>query len=87
MSEPSTSVKESEGVKRKREEMGAATYARVQRYLITVEYMGTRFLGFQRQKGKRTVQGCLEVLCFRQNFATCFSVLRQTLNPELLIDF
>ena len=59
--EPSTAVKGSEGVKRKREEMVAASNAGVQRYLATVEYMGTRFLGFQRQRDKRTVQGCLEV--------------------------
>lgn len=58
--EPSTAVKGSEGVKRKREEMVAASNAGVQRYLATVEYMGTRFLGFQRQRDKRTVQGCLE---------------------------
>lgn len=64
MSEQGPSVKATEGVKRKREEMGAATNAGVQRYLLTVEYMGTRFLGFQRQKEKRTVQGCLEVLFF-----------------------
>lgn len=52
----------SEGAKRKREDMAHSAKAGVQRYLITVEYIGTRFLGFQRQKGKRTVQGCLEVL-------------------------
>lgn len=40
--------------------MAHSAKAGVQRYLITVEYIGTRFLGFQRQKGKRTVQGCLE---------------------------
>ncbi|KAG0556871.1 hypothetical protein KC19_11G085600 [Ceratodon purpureus] len=58
--EASAAVKGSEGVKRKREEMIAVGKAGVQRYLVTVEYMGTRFLGFQRQRDKRTVQGCLE---------------------------
>ncbi len=59
--DPSSAVKGFEGLKRKREEMVAATRAGVQRYLVTVEYMGTRFLGFQKQRDKRTVQGCLEV--------------------------
>jgi hypothetical protein len=55
-------VEDSECLKRKREEeemVGA--YSGIQRYLVTVEYNGTRFLGFQRQKDKRTVQGVLEV--------------------------
>ena len=39
----------------------------MQRYLITVEYVGSRYLGFQKQKGQqaRTVQGALEVSFFR----------------------
>ena len=34
----------------------------MQRYLITVEYVGSRYFGFQKQKGQqaRTVQGALE---------------------------
>ena len=32
-----------------------------QRYLLTVEYVGTAFLGWQKQQGGRTVQGQLEV--------------------------
>ena len=32
-----------------------------QRYLLTVEYIGTAFLGWQKQRGGRTVQGQLEV--------------------------
>eukprot|EP00250_Pteridium_aquilinum_P010792 c19628_g1_i3 orf=66-1112(+) len=34
----------------------------MQRYLVTVEYIGSRYLGFQKQKGQdcRTVQGALE---------------------------
>ena len=32
-----------------------------QRYLLTVEYIGTAFLGWQKQQGGRTVQGQLEV--------------------------
>lgn len=34
----------------------------MQRYLVTVEYVGSRYLGFQKQKGqdRKTVQGALE---------------------------
>lgn len=34
---------------------------RVQRYLIAVEYIGTRFFGSQKQPNCRTVVGALEV--------------------------
>lgn len=34
---------------------------RSQRYLVSIEYIGTRFLGSQRQPNFRTVIGCLEV--------------------------
>lgn len=54
-------VEDSECLKRKREEEMVGAYSGIQRYLVTVEYNGTRFLGFQRQKDKRTVQGVLEV--------------------------
>eukprot|EP00249_Psilotum_nudum_P013179 c24198_g1_i1 orf=203-541(+) len=33
-----------------------------QRYLLTIEYIGTSFVGWQKQKQTRTVQGVLEVL-------------------------
>ncbi|KAH7433966.1 hypothetical protein KP509_07G095000 [Ceratopteris richardii] len=38
------------------------TAGNMQRYLVTVEYIGTRYFGFQKQKGQdcRTVQGALE---------------------------
>ncbi|KAL2622516.1 hypothetical protein R1flu_002721 [Riccia fluitans] len=42
---------------------GMAQNGRMQRYLVTVEYAGTRFLGWQKQKNRpdlRTVQGTLE---------------------------
>ncbi|XP_024534717.1 uncharacterized protein LOC9657083 isoform X2 [Selaginella moellendorffii] len=32
----------------------------IQRYLVGIEYIGTRFSGWQRQEGVRTVQGTLE---------------------------
>jgi hypothetical protein len=58
----------SEGKKRKwvREDnmMANSNGGGIQRYFITVEYLGTRFLGFQKQKGMRTVQGVLEVKSF-----------------------
>ena len=48
------SVAESEG-------MGGARISRAQRYLVAVEYAGTRFSGSQQQPDKRTVVGVLEV--------------------------
>ncbi len=58
----------SEGKKRKwaREDnmMASSNGGGIQRYFITLEYVGTRFLGFQKQKGMRTVQGVLEVKSF-----------------------
>ncbi len=58
----------SEGKKRKwaREDnmVASSNGGGIQRYFITVEYVGTRFLGFQKQKGMRTVQGVLEVKSF-----------------------
>jgi tRNA pseudouridine38-40 synthase len=41
--------------------MGGARISRAQRYLIAVEYAGTRFSGSQQQPNKRTVVGVLEV--------------------------
>jgi tRNA pseudouridine38-40 synthase len=43
------------------EAMGGARISRAQRYLIAVEYAGTRFSGSQQQPDKRTVVGVLEV--------------------------
>lgn len=39
----------------------------MQRYLVTVEYIGSRYLGFQKQKGQdcRTIQGALEEAFFK----------------------
>lgn len=61
---------EEEGLKRKREEM-LGTDCGIQRYLVTVEYIGTRFLGFQKQKNMRTVQGVLEVISQYQEYVGC----------------
>lgn len=41
---------------------------KVQRYLVAIEYIGTRFSGSQKQLNCRTVAGVLEV------FFTCYSV-------------
>ena len=41
--------------------MGGARISRAQRYLVAVEYAGTRFFGSQQQPNKRTVVGVLEV--------------------------
>jgi len=35
---------------------------KIQRYLVAVEYIGTRFFGFQKQLTDRTVAGVLEVV-------------------------
>lgn len=35
---------------------------RAQRYLVAIEYIGTRFFGSQKQPNCRTVTGTLEVL-------------------------
>jgi tRNA pseudouridine38-40 synthase len=43
------------------EAMGGARISRAQRYLVAVEYAGTRFSGSQQQPDKRTVVGVLEV--------------------------
>lgn len=40
-----------------------STNKRIQRYLIAVEYIGTRFSGSQKQLNCRTVVGVLEVFC------------------------
>lgn len=40
------------------------TNKRIQRYLIAVEYIGTRFSGSQKQLNCRTVVGVLEVFCY-----------------------
>ncbi|RWW28990.1 hypothetical protein GW17_00006506 [Ensete ventricosum] len=40
---------------------GMSQNPRVQRYLVAVEYIGTRFSGSQRQPNCRTVVGVLEV--------------------------
>lgn len=38
---------------------------RVQRYLVAIEYIGTRFSGSQQQLNCRTVTGVLQVGCCR----------------------
>lgn len=35
---------------------------RIQRYLVAIEYIGTRFSGAQKQSSGRTVVGVLEVI-------------------------
>lgn len=40
-----------------------STNKRIQRYLMAVEYIGTRFSGSQKQRNCRTVVGVLEVFC------------------------
>ncbi|KAF0897935.1 hypothetical protein E2562_001637 [Oryza meyeriana var. granulata] len=44
----------------KGEEMAGARNPRAQRYLVAVEYVGTRFSGSQQQPNQRTVVGVLE---------------------------
>lgn len=44
--------------------MASARNPRVQRYLVAVEYIGTRFSGSQQQPNQRTVVGVLEVRRF-----------------------
>ncbi|KAG8093466.1 hypothetical protein GUJ93_ZPchr0012g18810 [Zizania palustris] len=44
----------------KSEEMAGALNPRAQRYLVAVEYVGTRFSGSQQQPNQRTVVGVLE---------------------------
>ena len=43
------------------EVMAVARNPRAQRYLVAVEYIGTRFAGSQQQPNQRTVVGVLEV--------------------------
>lgn len=43
------------------EVMAGARNPRAQRYLVAVEYIGTRFSGSQKQPNQRTVTGVLEV--------------------------
>ena len=43
------------------EAMAGARNPRAQRYLVAVEYVGTRFSGSQQQPNQRTVVGVLEV--------------------------
>lgn len=43
------------------EMMAGARNPRAQRYLVAVEYIGTRFSGSQKQPNQRTVTGVLEV--------------------------
>lgn len=40
---------------------------RLQRYLVAIEYIGTRFSGAQQQTNCRTVVGVLEVILFLYN--------------------
>lgn len=51
---------------------GMSHNSKAQRYLIAVEYIGTRFSGSQRQPNCRTVVGVLEVMLFACN--TSFDV-------------
>lgn len=41
---------------------------RIQRYLVAIEYVGTRFSGSQQQLNCRTVMGVLEVFLFIFSF-------------------
>uniref|UniRef100_A0A0E0REU2 tRNA pseudouridine synthase n=1 Tax=Oryza rufipogon TaxID=4529 RepID=A0A0E0REU2_ORYRU len=43
---------------------GGGSGGMAQRYLVAVEYVGTRFSGSQQQLNQRTVVGVLEVKCF-----------------------
>jgi tRNA pseudouridine38-40 synthase len=45
---------------------------RIQRYLVAIEYIGTRFSGSQKQPNCRTVVGVLEVLPEIFVFCFCF---------------
>eukprot|EP01018_Ginkgo_biloba_P023853 Gb_32687 [translate_table: standard] len=51
-------VQESEAARKESSEMSQRSG--VQRYLVAVEYIGTNFVGMQKQPNCRTVQGVLE---------------------------
>jgi hypothetical protein len=45
---------------------------RIQRYLVAIEYNGTRFSGSQQQSNCRTVVGVLEVIHYLLTFVVVF---------------
>lgn len=53
---------EEEEEDKQQEESSMSKSSRVQRYLVAIEYIGTRFSGSQQQPNCRTVVGALEVV-------------------------
>ncbi|MCO5591180.1 hypothetical protein L7F22_045161 [Adiantum nelumboides] len=58
----SSAAVEREENPRKKRQRDEAAVDNMQRYLVTVEYIGSRYLGFQKQKGQdcRTIQSAVE---------------------------
>jgi hypothetical protein len=62
--------------------MAGVRNPRAQRYLVAVEYVGTRFSGSQQQPNQRTVVGVLEVRCF----FSLSSEIRMVTSVQVVVD-
>jgi tRNA pseudouridine38-40 synthase len=58
---PGGATEDGEAGRVESEAMAVSRNPRAQRYLVAVEYVGTRFSGSQQQPNQRTVVGVLEV--------------------------
>ncbi|TQE07371.1 hypothetical protein C1H46_007024 [Malus baccata] len=52
----------SDGDQESQQPQSMSQHPRIQRYLLAIEYIGTRFSGSQQQSNCRTVVGVLEVI-------------------------